>query len=83
MSQHVFHPDGPIQLVMNPLAVKKYDGGMAKNQDAPFQEGNCVRTFGRSNHQLSISGTAKHRGLCEFESSQLADAVLVEPVSTP
>jgi hypothetical protein len=62
MSQHVFHPDGPLQLVMNPLTVKKYDGGMAKNQDAPFQEGNCVRTFGRSNHQLSISGTAKHRG---------------------
>jgi hypothetical protein len=47
---------------MNALAVKKYDGGTTKNQDAPFQEGNCVRTFGRSNHQLSISGTAKHLG---------------------
>lgn len=36
---------------MNALAVKKYDGGTTKNQDAPVQEGNCVRKFGRSNHQ--------------------------------
>ena len=42
--------------------------------------------YGRSvesNHQLSISGTANLVAYAEFKSSQLADAVAVEPVSAP